>query len=278
MKIENRTFIVSGGSSGLGLATVHDLLKANAYVSIFDRSVPPTNLPGSHVRFFKVDITQVKEIEDAVDGTVEWTQETGARLGGVVNCAGVASAAKIIDKNGEPHPLDRWDFTLAVNATGSFNLSRIALKHLVKVVPEDTVDGERGVIIFVSSSAAVGRFDTSIYGYTDGYCLQFEGQPGQTAYAASKGALLAMTLPMARDLARYAVRVVTVAPGVFASSMTANFAEKTRRSLESNAIVYPARLGMPDEFSRTVRWIVECPYVNGETIRLSGGGRLPAKL
>lgn len=107
---------------------------------------------------------------------------------------------------------------------------------------------------------------------------QFEGQPGQTAYAASKGALLSMTLPMARDLARHAVRVVTVAPGVFDSSMTANFNAKTRRSLETEGIVYPRRFGQPIEFARTVRWILETPYVNGETIRLSGAGRLPGKL
>lgn len=108
--------------------------------------------------------------------------------------------------------------------------------------------------------------------------LQFEGQPGQTAYAASKGALRSMALPMARDLARHHVRVLTIAPGVFASSMTAKFPEKTRRSLEGDGIVYPKRFGTPDEFARTVRWALECPYVNGETIRLSGAGRLPGKL
>ncbi|KAF8649282.1 hypothetical protein AX16_005910 [Volvariella volvacea WC 439] len=244
MRTENRTFIVSGGSSGLGLATVLDLLEVKAYVAVLDRSPPPAELASSsRVKFFKLDITKNEQVEQAVEGAVQWTEQTGARLGGVVNCAGVASAAKIIDAENNPHSLDLWEFVLAVNLTGSFNLSRLALKHLVKVKPEDGPDGERGVIIFVSSAAA------------------FEGQPGQTAYSASKGALRSMTLPMARDLSRHGVRVVTIAPGVFESSMTAQFPDKTRRSLETNGIVYPRRFGQPPEFAKTVRWILECMSV-----------------
>ena len=173
MKVENRTFIVSGGyvlasrifetgsdlvdrSSGLGAATVQDLLAQNAYVSILDRSPPPEELKSSsRVRYFAVDIREVDQINRAVEGTVEWTKETSAPLGGVVNCAGVAVAAKIIDSHNEPHSLDLWDFAIAVNLTGTFNLTRLALKHLVKVAPEEGPDGERGVIIFVASAAAV---------------------------------------------------------------------------------------------------------------------------
>ncbi|RDB23573.1 hypothetical protein Hypma_008908 [Hypsizygus marmoreus] len=260
MKIENRTFIVSGGSSGLGLATVHSLLNAKAYVSVVDRSPPPSDLPTSHVKFIQTDITRVEQVEKAVEDTVTWASQTEAPLGGVINCAGVGTAGKIIDAHNRPHSLDLWNFTLAVNLTGSFNLTRLALQHLVNVKPEDTPDGERGVIVFVASAAA------------------FEGQPGQTAYSATKGALRSMTLPMARDLARHSVRVVTIAPGVFDSSMTANFPQKTRKSLESDGIVYPHRFGQPVEFAKTVRWILDCAYVNGETVRLSGAGRLPAKL
>ncbi|KAF8074602.1 3-hydroxy-acyl-CoA-dehydrogenase [Lyophyllum atratum] len=262
MKIENRTFIVSGGSSGLGLATVHDLLSSKAFVAILDRSPPPedANLPSSHTKFIQTDITDVAQIQSAVDATAAWVAETHAPLGGVINCAGVGTAAKILDAHNNPHSLDLWDFALSVNLTGSFNLTRLALPHLIKVEPEDTPDGERGVIIFVSSAAA------------------FEGQPGQTAYSATKGALRSMTLPMARDLARHAVRVVTIAPGVFASNMTANFPERARKSLENEGVVYPQRFGQPPEFARTVRWILDCAYINGETIRLSGAGRLPAKL
>ncbi|KAF8872846.1 3-hydroxyacyl-CoA dehydrogenase [Gymnopilus junonius] len=261
MKVEKRTFVVSGGSSGLGLATVHDLLSQKAYVAILDRSPPPESVLSSpNVKFWKIDITILDEIASAVNSTVEWAVSTAAPLGGVINCAGVGTASKIIDSHGNPHSLDLWDFTLAVNLTGSFNLTRLVLQHLVKVDPEPGTDGERGIVVFVSSAAA------------------YEGQPGQTAYSATKGALRSMTLPMARDLSRYAVRVVTVAPGVFDSSMTANFPVKTRKSLENEGLVFPKRFGQPYEFAKTVTWILDCPYVNGETIRLSGAGRLPGKL
>ena len=176
MRIADRTFIVSGGSSGLGLATVADLLASDAYVSIVDLK-PPTDLElpsSSHIKFFQTDISKVDEIEKAVDGTVAWTKGTGAALGGVINCAGVGTAGKvsglfqrrlisdvephvkrqIIDSNNDPLSLDLWDFTLAVNLTGTFNLTRLALKHLVTVPPEGP-DGERGIIILVASSAAV---------------------------------------------------------------------------------------------------------------------------
>lgn len=206
------------------------------------------------------------QLTRAIDQTAAWTEETGARLGGVVNCAGVATAAKIVDSKNEPHRLDLWDFVIAVNLTGSFNLTRLALRHMVKVEPEKSergkgeADGERGVVIFVSSAAA------------------FEGQAGQTAYAASKGAIRSMTLPMARDLARHNIRVVTIAPGVFETSMTAQLGVKAKRSLETEGIVYPRRFGRGEEFAGTVKWILGTPYVNGETVRLSGGGRLPGKL
>ncbi|KAF7309519.1 3-hydroxy-acyl-CoA dehydrogenase [Mycena indigotica] len=255
MKPANRTYIVSGGSSGLGLATVVDLLSIGAYIAIIDRASPSSDLLSNEkVKFIEVDITQVSQIEAAVESIVKWSSQTNAPLGGVVNSAGVGTAAKIIDAFNEPHSLDLWDFTLAVNLTGSFNLTRLALKHLIKVAPEEGQDGERGVIIFVSSAAA------------------FEGQPGQAAYAATKGALRSMTLPLARDLARHAVRVVTIAPGAFRSAMTDKMPLKTRKSLENEGVVFPRRLGEPEEFARTARWIIECPYVNGETIRSSGLG------
>lgn len=173
MRIADRTFIVSGGSSGLGLATVADLLTSDAYVSIVDLK-PPNDLElqsSSHIKFFQTDVSNVNEIEKAVDGTVAWTKGTGAALGGVINCAGVGTVGKvsglrlmfyvephvkrqIIDSNNNPLSLDLWDFTLAVNLTGTFNLTRLALKHLVTVPPEGP-DGERGIIILVASSVAV---------------------------------------------------------------------------------------------------------------------------
>lgn len=154
--IQNNLYILLR-SSGLGLATVQDLISANAYISIVDRSPPPADLPTSQIKFFETDITKLEQVERAVDGTVEWTAATGAPLGGVINCAGVGTAAKIIDAHNEPHPLDLWDFTIAVNLTGTFNLTRLELRHLVKVAPEDGPDGERGVVVLVSSAAAVSR-------------------------------------------------------------------------------------------------------------------------
>jgi len=139
---------------------VHDLLAKNAYVSILDRSTPPDELISSkNVKFFKTDIAALAQVVSAVNNTVEWASSTGAPLGGVINCAGVGTAAKIIDAHGKPHSLDLWEFAIAVNLTGSFNLTRLVLEHLVKVEPEAGRDGERGVVIFVASAAAVGSFN-----------------------------------------------------------------------------------------------------------------------
>ncbi|KAJ3718851.1 3-hydroxy-acyl-CoA-dehydrogenase [Lentinula raphanica] len=259
MKVNHRTFIVSGGSSGLGLATVQMLVEAQAYVSILDLSPPPSNITGSRTQYYRTDITAVAEVEKAIEDTVSWTKQTKAILGGVINCAGVGAGAKIIDAQNEPHSLDLWNFILAVNLTGTFNLTRLALKHMVHNEPEEGQDGERGVIILVSSSAA------------------FEGQPGQAAYSATKGALRSMALPLARDLSRHSIRVMAIAPNMFVSSMTDKLPLKARRSLE-NDLVYPKRFGQPEEFAETVKWILECAYVNGETIRLSGASRMPAKM
>ena len=166
-----------------------------------------------------------------------------------------------------------------VNLTGTFNLTRITCKHLITVPPEGP-DGERGVVVMVASSAAVRWcplfFSLRLirHSFTT---TQFEAQPGQVAYAATKGALVSMTLPMARDLERYGIRVVTIAPGAFITPMMSLMNSKTQRSLSRN-LLFPRRMGDPREFGQTVKWILECPYVNGETVRLSGGSRLPAKL
>ncbi|KAI0060647.1 short chain type dehydrogenase [Artomyces pyxidatus] len=259
MKPTGRTFIVSGGSAGLGLATVETLLDSDAHVAIFDLRPPQKPLVHQfRTKFWEVDITNAEVVAKAVAGAAAWAAETGAPLGGVVNCAGVGTAAKVLGSDGEPHSLDLWKFALDVNLTGTFNLTRLACKYL-QFVPADGPDGERGVIIMVASSAA------------------FEGQPGQTAYAASKGALVSMTLPMSRDLARHGIRVMTIAPGAFASAMTDKMTEKTRASLHRE-LIFPKRMGTAAEFAQTVKWIVECPYVNGETIRLSGASRLPGKM
>ncbi|KAG6825875.1 hypothetical protein H0H92_002031 [Tricholoma furcatifolium] len=262
-QIENRTFIISGGSSGLGLATAQDLLEGNAYVAVLDISPLPAILPqGDCDRciFVKTDLRELAQIEDAVKRVVEWTRETGAELGGVVNSAGLGKNERMVNAKGKAHGTDVWEMTMNINATASFNLTRLALEHLVRVKPEDTPDGERGVIIFVASVAA------------------YEGQPGQVAYAASKGAIRSMTLPMARDLARHHIRVVSIAPGPFATPLLGILSTKVQDSMNAKAVLYPKRFGTPGEFAKTVRWILDCAYVNGETIMLTGGGRVPAFL
>jgi len=261
MKIENRTFIVSGGSSGLGFAAVEYILREKGYVAILDLKQPDEITIGpaqGRVKFLELDVTQVEDIIGVVEEVVSWAKQTGALLGGIINCAGVGTAAKIIGADGQPHSLDVWNFVMDVNLSGTFNLTRIACQYLVKVPPE-APDGERGVVIMVASSAA------------------FEGQPGQVAYAATKGAVASMTLPMARDLERYGIRVVTIAPGAFITPMTSIMSRKTQESI-SRDLLFPRRMGEAREFGQTVKWILECPYVNGETIRLSGGSRLPGKL
>ncbi|KAI9464500.1 AICARFT/IMPCHase bienzyme [Lactarius psammicola] len=252
MKLENRTFIVSGGSSGLGLSTVEIILKENGYVAIVDLKGPDASSFGpasSRVRFWELDISQADDITKVVEEVVLWTKETGSQLGGVINCAGVGTAAKIIGANGEPHTLDVWNFVLGINLTGTFNLTRIACKYLARVPPEGP-DGERGVVVMVASSAA------------------FEGQPGQTAYTATKGALVSMTLPMARDLERYGIRVVTVAPGAFITPMSNVMTKKAKESI-SRDLLFPRRMGEPHEFAQTVKWVLECPCNPPPNLNLS---------
>ncbi|KAK7466284.1 hypothetical protein VKT23_005012 [Stygiomarasmius scandens] len=276
MKIENRTFIVSGGSSGLGLATVQNLLQARSYVAILDKQAPstepsgfcsprstadsdsagPSTLPASEsrLRYFKVNLVEVDQISFVLDEVVSWSKETGAMLGGIIHCAGIGELEQLIDNKGSPHSAKTWDMTFAVNVSGTFHLTRLALKHFINV-PKEEADGERGVIVMVSSSVA------------------YDGTAGQTAYAASKGAIRSMTLPMARDLARYGIRVVTIAPGPFTSPLTDRWPERVTRSVHQDMLLYPKRFGFPTEFADTVHWILKTPYVNGESIKLTAGIR-----
>jgi len=167
-------------------------------------------------------------------------------------CALTRNSPQILDEQSNPHPLEIWDLTIAVNLTGSFNLSRLVVRHLAKVSPDDK--GERGMVIFVASLSA------------------FEGSGDQAAYAASKGGLVSMTLPMARDLGRLGIRVNTIAPGGFTTPLTTAMPPKFSEALSRMAI-FPQRMGEPNEFSQTVRWLIECGYMNGECIKLWGGTR-----
>ena len=208
--------------------------------------------------FISTDVSDSDSVAAAVEQTLSWIQKTGYELGGVIAAAGVANPAKIIDKNGEPFDMAGFDFVMNINVRGSIDLVRQIVPHLSKVKPEGS-DGERGVVILVSSSAA------------------FDGQPGQVAYAASKGAIASLTLPLTRDLARYGIRVATIAPSLFDSGMTAVMSEKVRKSLE-RVMEFPVRPGRPEEFARCVRDGIENIMLNGTVIRLDGGMRMPSKM
>ncbi|POR33182.1 3-hydroxyacyl-CoA dehydrogenase type-2 [Tolypocladium paradoxum] len=253
MKIANRTFIVSGGASGLGKACVEELVKNGANVSILDMNEDGQALAselGSSAKFFVCDVLDSASITKAVQGTVEWAQQTNKAIGGVIPAAG------ILDRNGSAFNLDDVDFVLGVNLRGTIDLVRQAVEEIAKA--DVDADGERGIVIMVASSAA------------------FDGQKGQISYSASKGAVTAMTLPMARDLSRYSIRCVTIAPSLFETRMTSMMSGKVRKSLEAT-FEHPKRAGRPDEFAHLVNAVISNSMLNATVIRLDGGSR-PSKI
>jgi NAD(P)-dependent dehydrogenase (short-subunit alcohol dehydrogenase family) len=242
MNLVGASAIVTGGSSGLGLATVKALAAAGAHVVIADLA-PPAHAPAEFVR---ADVTSESDFAAVVAAAV-----APGPLRVLVCCAGIATGARVVGKNG-PMPLAEFDRTIRVNLIGTFNAVRLAAAAMQSTEP---VDGERGVIVTVASVAA------------------FDGQVGQAAYSASKGGVAAMTLPMARELAASLIRVVTIAPGVFETPMMAGMTEQLQASLGAQ-VPHPARLGRPAEFASLVGHIVDNPYLNGETIRLDGAIRM----
>ncbi|KAH8905852.1 NAD(P)-binding protein [Coniochaeta sp. PMI_546] len=262
MKIQGRTFVVSGGASGLGRATILEIVKNGGNAAILDMNSEQGEAfakeLGSSARFWVCDVSDTDSIAAAVKGIVEWVHQTGVPLGGIIPAAGVGNPALMLDKSNRPLPLSNIDFVLSINLRGTLDLTRQLLPHLAQSPPHGP-DKERGVVVMVASAAA------------------FEGQMGQVSYAASKGAVAAMTLPMARDLARFGIRVVTVAPSMFESGMTAMLSEKVRTGLQK-AMEFPARPGKPEEFASLVRHAVENVMLNGTVIRLDGATRMPSKL
>ena len=255
MQIENKVFIVTGGASGLGAATAEMLVKAGAKVMLVDMNADAVGAQasklGAQARSVVADISQSDAAHAAVAATVA---EFGA-VNGLINCAGIVRGEKILGKNG-PHALDTFSQVINVNLIGSFNMLRLAAAAMAET-PAD-VDGERGVIINTASVAA------------------FDGQIGQAAYAASKGAIASLTLPAARELARYGIRVMTIAPGIFETPMMAGMTPEVRESLAAG-VPFPARLGKPAEYASLVRHIIENSMLNGEVIRLDGALRMAAK-
>lgn len=262
MHIKDRTFIISGGASGLGLATVRDLHRLGGYVAILDLNAGQGDKIvqelGSRSKFFEADMSETESIEAAVKSTVDWAKQSNAPIGGVVPAAGVGNPAKLIDRHNEPVPMPQLDFVLNINLRGVLDLLRLCLPHIAANKPTEP-DGERGVLVLVSSSAA------------------FDGQPGQVAYAASKGAIRSITLVLARDLAQNGIRCMTIAPAYFESNMTAQMSDKVRKSLEK-VFEFPKRPGQAPEFASCVRHCIENTMLNGEVIRLDGATRMPSKL
>ena len=253
MQIHGSGALVTGGASGLGLATARRLAAAGATVTIVD-------LPGSAGAeiaqelggvFAPADVTSVDEVAQAVAAA-----QAAAPLRIVVNCAGIAPPAKVLDRDGNPADLAAFERIIRINLVGTFNVISQASAVIAKNEPTD--GGDRGVIVSTASVAA------------------FDGQIGQPAYSASKGGVHAMTLPIARELARYGIRVCTIAPGIMETPMLAGLPQAAQDSL-GEQVPYPARLGRPDEYASLVQQIVENGYLNGETIRLDGAIRLAPK-
>lgn len=249
MQIRGGTFIVTGGASGLGAECARSLARQGANVVVCDVQPAAENADdGKAVRYLQTDVTSETDAERAVDAALEWFGD----LRGLINCAGIAPAEKIVGRDG-PHALDSFRRAVSINLIGTFNMTRLAAFAIEKR-PADA-NGERGIIINTASIAA------------------FEGQIGQAAYAASKGGVAAMTLPLARELARYGIRVVTIAPGIFETPMMAGMPAEVREALGRN-VPFPPRLGRPAEFAALVSHIIENSMLNGETIRLDGALRM----
>lgn len=255
MKIEGKSALVSGGASGLGAATVRMLVAAGARVAIADLNEQAGKALaeelGGKASFIKMDVTNEKEVQNAIDEAVK---QYGA-LHVAVCTAGIGVAEKLIGKNGL-HDLDKFIRVIRVNLIGTFDVLRRASQAMTANQPDE--DGHRGVLVTTASIAA------------------FEGQIGQVAYSASKGGVVAMTLPLARELARYGIRLVTIAPGVFMTPLLGALPEAALQSLSQQA-PFPPRLGKPEEYAALVKHIIENNMLNGETIRIDAAMRMAAR-
>lgn len=252
MRVEDSTFFITGGGSGLGAATARLLAENGANVVLADVNEEAGEQTASEIgggaKFVRTDVTDEESVKNALNSTVE----TFGSLKGVVNCAGIGPAAKVVGRKGV-HDLDLFTKTVEINLIGTFNVIRLAAVGLAENEPGE--DGERGVIVNTASVAA------------------YDGQIGQAAYAASKGGVVSITLPVARELASHGIRVVTIAPGIFETPMLAALPEDAKESL-GKQVPFPPRLGRPEEYASLVKHIVENEMLNGEVIRLDGAIRM----
>ncbi len=256
MKLSDTRAVITGGVSGLGLAVARHLVAHGAKVALLDVNddkggAAITELGENNARYFRTDVTD----EAGVAGNVAAAKEFLGGLNVAVNCAGILGSGRVLGREGAMK-LSQFQTTVMVNLVGSFNVAKAAAELMQHNDPAD--QGERGVIVNTASVAA------------------YEGQIGQAAYSASKGGVVGMTLPMAREFARFGIRVMTVAPGVFWTPMVDGMPEEVQKSL-SATIPFPARLGQPEEFADLVAYILGNVYLNGETIRLDGATRLAPK-
>ena len=255
MNIQNKTFLITGGGSGLGAATAQAIVNAGGNVVLADvnatQGVAFAKQLGAKARFVKTDVTSESDVKAAI----EVAKTSFGGLSGAVNCAGVGAPAKVLGKEG-PHPLDVFQRIININLIGTFNVIRLTAAAMAEQQPD--AGGERGVIINTSSVAS------------------YEGQIGQAAYSASKGGVNAMTLPIARELARSGIRVVTIAPGLFDTPMMAGLPEAARESL-GQQVPFPSRLGHPDEYAALAKHIIENTMLNGSVLRLDGAIRMAPK-
>lgn len=255
MEMKEIVAVVTGGASGLGEATVRRIIDEGGKAFILDlneeRAASLKEEYGDSIGFYKTDVTKEDQVLEALEGSIQ-------AFGGfntVVNCAGIAPPGKVVGRNGI-HSLDRFSKVIEINLIGTFNVIRLAAEKMMDNTPND--HGERGVIVNTASIAA------------------FDGQIGQAAYSASKGGVVGMTLPIARELARDGIRVMTIAPGLFHTPMFDTLPEEARNSL-GKMVPFPPRLGHPSEYAQLVKSILENPMLNGETIRLDGAIRMQPK-
>lgn len=254
MDIKNNVFLVTGGGSGLGAASAKMLVEAGASVVLADVNAETGEATAAELghcaRFVAADVTDEAAVQRAVDAAAQM-----GPLRGVVHCAGIVLARRALGRSG-PHNLESFARVIQINLIGTFNVARLAAAQMARNQP--LADGERGVIVTTASVAA------------------FDGQIGQAAYAASKGGVAALTLPLARDLARDGIRVVAIAPGIFDTPMMASLPEAARESL-GQQVPFPSRLGRPREYAQLARHIIENVMLNGEVIRLDGAIRMGPK-
>ena len=249
MQVAGRTFLVTGGASGLGRAVAERLAAAGASIVVADLDPEGASVTARiGGRFARTDVAEAEDGEAAIRVALD----AYGRLDGLVTCAGIVSGGKVVGRDG-PHDLEAFARTVRVNLIGTFNMVRLAAQAMAGAEPDG--EGERGVIVATSSIAA------------------FDGQIGQAAYAASKGGVASLTLPLARELAAHGIRVVTIAPGIFETPMMAGLPDAVRAAL-GQAVPFPPRLGRPEEFAALVQPAIENTMLHGEVVRPAGGLRM----